>query len=233
MDEFTLTRYIIAIAFLIILAIYVLVKLFYKKNPITINFLTRTGVFAAFSTILYIVPGLKFAVPFFPSFLELHFDEIPSLIAGFAYGPLSGFFIILIKSIIKLPFTTTLGVGELADFIYSTFFIIPASCIYKKNRHIKGAIKGLTVGTLFQLLVSSFITSFAILNFYIFIMGFSKDTIINMCHVINPAINSLGWPFLLMVALPFNLFKDLIVIIITFLLYKKIHRWLDKIAQKN
>ena len=233
MDKFDLTRLVIGIAFALVAVVFLISKLFSKKNPITTKFIARTGLFAAMSIILYLVPGLKFSVPFFPSFLEFHFDEVPALIAGFAYGPLSGFFVILVKTLVKLPMTNTMGVGELADFIYSAAFIIPAAIIYKKKRSIKGALVGLLIATAIQILVSSFVTSFLILDFYIFMMGWPKVVILNMCKAANPNVTSLGWTFLFFVTVPFNAMKDAIIVIITFLLYKRLHRVIDKLGEKN
>ena len=233
MDKFDLTRLVIGIASALVAVVFLISKLFSKKNPITTKFIARTGLFAAMSIILYLVPGLKFSVPFFPSFLEFHFDEVPALIAGFAYGPLSGFFVILVKTLVKLPMTNTMGVGELADFIYSVAFIIPAAIIYKKKRSIKGALVGLLIATVIQILVSSFVTSFLILDFYIFMMGWPKVVILNMCKAANPNVTSLGWTFLFFVAVPFNAMKDAIIVIITFLLYKRLHRVIDKLGEKN
>ena len=230
MEKFDLTRMIIGIAFALVAVVFAIRKVFYKKNPLTTQFIARTGLFAAMSIILYLVPGLKFSVPFFPAFLEFHFDEVPALIAGFAYGPLSGFFVILVKTIVKLPMTNTMTVGEIADFIYSVAFIVPASLIYKKNRSIKGALIGLGIATVIQVIVSSFITSFLILDFYIFMMGWPKVVILNMCKTANPHVTSLGWTFLLLVALPFNAMKDAIVVLITFLLYKRLHKIIDKVS---
>ncbi len=158
---------------------------------------------------------------------------MPALIAGFAYGPLSGFFVILVKTLVKLPMTNTMGVGELADFIYSAAFIIPAAIIYKKKRSIKGALVGLLIATVIQILVSSFVTSFLILDFYIFMMGWPKVVILNMCKAANPNVTSLGWTFFFFVAVPFNAMKDAIIVIITFLLYKRLHRVIDKLGEKN
>jgi riboflavin transporter FmnP len=90
-----------------------------NKDFNRVRFITRIGIFAGFSAILYIIEIFTIKLPFFPSFLSLHFDEIPAFIAGFAYGPLSGLLVIVIKTVVKLPFTSTLGVGELTDLILS------------------------------------------------------------------------------------------------------------------
>ena len=229
MEKFDLTRLIIAIVLILAVPTYSIVKTIKKEKILTTKFITRTAIFSAIATILYIVPYLKFPVLFFPSFLELHFDEIPARIAGFAYGPFSGFFVILIKTIIKLPLTSTLGVGELADLIYGLALVIPSALFYKKRRNIKGAFIGLGIASLIQLAISSFLTTFVMLDFYIFVMGFSKEMLLNMCQIANPNVTSLTWPFFFWVALPFNLFKDVILVVLTALLYKRLHSLIDKI----
>ena len=71
-----------------------------EKRGIGVKFLVRAGIFSALSAILYLF--VKFPVPFLPTFLEFHFDEVPLFIASFAYGPISGIFVLLIKTFIKL-----------------------------------------------------------------------------------------------------------------------------------
>ena len=127
------------IAIMLFLVLTFLTGLFYskehkdnEKRVISVRAMARIGVFAAISTILYVVPGLKFSIPgLFPSFLEFHFDEIPALIAGFAFGPFSAFGIILIKTLIKIPLSgaNTMYIGEISDFIYSLALILPAAII--------------------------------------------------------------------------------------------------------
>lgn len=204
-----------------------------NNSKATLKIIAGTGIFGAISIILYCVPFLKFSVPFFPSFLEIHFDEIPALIAGFAYGPLSGFLVVLIKTIVKLPMTNTVCVGELADFLYSSAFIIPASFMYKKMHTFKGAIISILTGIGIQVVFASFVTTFLMLDFYSFMYNLPLEAILGMCQAINPAITDLGWPFFFMVALPFNLLKDVIVGIITILVYKKLHMLIDKIWQEK
>ena len=221
---------IIALILVGLVLIVSIAKFFGIKLQFTTKFVARTAVFAALSVILYTVPFLKFKVPFFPPFLEIHLDEIPALIAGFAYGPISGILVIVVKTIIKLPMSTTMGVGELADLLYSVAFIVPAALIYKRYRNIKGAVVSLVVSSLIQAAVASIVTAFVMLDFYVFMMpGLTMDSILAMCKAINPNITSLGWTFVLFVGLPFNLFKDAIVIVVTFILYKHLHRLIDRI----
>ena len=226
-------RMIISIAVMLMVFVWLFAKNHSKKHVISTKFITRSAVFAAISIVLYIVPYFNFALPIFPSFLKIHIDEIPAFIAGFAYGPLSAVFVIVVKTLAKLPMTATAGVGELADLIYSIAFVVPAAIFYKKHKTIKGALIGLGIATVCQLVVSCFVTTFLILDFYIFVMGWPEVVILNMCKAVNPAVTSLRWPFLLFVALPFNAMKDGIVIIATFLLYKRLHTYIDRLGEQQ
>ena len=227
-------RMIIAIAVMAMMLVWLFTSKSKGRHIINTRFITRSAVFAAVSIILYIVPYLNIALPIFPSFLKIHIDEIPAFIAGFAYGPLSAIFVIVVKTLAKLPMTSTGGVGELADLVYSLAFVIPAAIVYKKHKTLKGALIGLGISFICQLVVACFVTTFLILDFYMLVMGWPEAVILKMCQAVNPAITSLRWPFFFMVALPFNALKNAIVIALTIFLYKRMHTFIDRLsAQKN
>ena len=188
------------------------------------RFIARIGIFAAMSTILYVVPIFKFPIPIFPSFLEFHFDEIPAFIAGFAYGPLAGFFVILIKTIIKLPMTNTLLVGELTDLILSSIYVVTASIVYKKMRNLKGVAIGFGIATVLQVFVAMVLNVYAMIPFYSRVMGYPIEALLGMMQKAVPSITDTGWSYAFFAVLPFNLMKDGIVIVVTFLVYRSIHK---------
>lgn len=195
------------------------------------RFLVRVAVFGGFSAILYCIPFLKFPVPFFPSFLEFHFDEIPAFIAAFAYGPMTGLYILLVKTFIKLPLTTTLCVGEIADLIYSIAFIIPAAVYYQRYRTFKGAIKALILGLVCQLIVSLVANVYVMFTFYMQMFGLSEQALLGICKAANPAITDIRWSVGFFAVLPFNAMKDAIIIVVTLLVYKSTHTLFDKIQK--
>lgn len=197
------------------------------KYRITTKNIVRVGIFGALSAILYIF--VKFPVPFFPSFLEFHFDEVPIFIASFAYGPISGICVVLIKTLIKLPFTHTLGVGELSDLLYSIVFILPGAFLYKKNRKFKSVILGLLIGFALQIVVSLLGNIYVMIPFYMNMMGLSENAILGMCQAANPAIKDVGWTYGLLAVLPFNVVKDIAVILLTIFTYKSTHKFIDKL----
>lgn len=195
------------------------------------RFIVRVAVFGGFSAILYCVPFLKFPVPFFPSFLEFHFDEIPAFIGAFAYGPMTGFYILLVKTFIKLPMTNTLAVGEIADLLYSLAFIMPAALFYQKNRTFKGAIKALMLGLFCQLVVSLVANVYVMFPFYMKMFGLSEAALLKVCQLVNPAIQDVRWSVGFIAVLPFNVIKDAAIILVTLLVYKSTHTLFDRIQK--
>lgn len=184
----------------------------------------RAAVFGAISTILYIVPIFNFNLPFLPSFLALHFEEIPAFIAGYAYGPFTAFVVILMKTLIKLPMTNTLGVGELTDFILNIAFILPATLIYKKWRNFKGVFLGFGLSFLIQNVVALFLNVYAMIPFYIFMMGYPEDALLAMCQAVNANVTDLKWSYAFLCVLPLNVIKDSLVLLLVFFIYKVLHK---------
>ena len=78
------------ISIVLIVAFLVLLLRFYMKEHRTTTFnwprfVARVAVFSAIAAVLYVIPLFSINLPIFPSFLALHFDEIPIFVCGFAY----------------------------------------------------------------------------------------------------------------------------------------------------
>ena len=193
---------------------------------------------ASISVLLYYF--VKFKLPIFPSFMKVHFDEIPAFIAGYAYGPFTALIVILVKTIIKLPMSSTLCVGEFADFLFSVAFVLPAAFISKKIRNLKGVWIGFVVSFVAQLVVATVLNVYAILPFYMQVMSQSSpyydyEHILEACAAANPLVKNLDLDYALFIVLPLNLIKNTAVLIVTFFVYKGIHkalRW-EKPVQKE
>ena len=226
----------IVFGLLLIVWIFATIKVYYlgkdsRRHTNATKFITRVAIFGAISALLYAF--IKFPVPFLPSFLEFHFDEVPIFIAGFAYGPLSAFFVIIVKIFIKLALTSTstFGVGELSDFLFSCAFVLPAAFIYRRHRTFKAALVGLGVGTIFQLLASLLGNIYVMIPFYMQVMNFSKEMLLGLMQKANPNITDVGWTYGLLAVLPFNLIKDAVVLVLTIFTYKSVHRFIDKMQK--
>ena len=130
------------IALLVIVAVMWIIK--GKKEKITSKKIASLGIFTAFSIVLYF---LKFNLPFiFPSFLEINFSLLPIIIVGFMFGPVEGITVVLLRAIIKIPFTSTFCVGELADALIGIPVVLVSSLIYIKFHSKKGALISLLFG---------------------------------------------------------------------------------------
>ncbi len=188
--------------------------------------IVTAGVLAAISTILRF---LEVPLPLLPTFLKLDFSNVPALIGGLALGPVAGSAILLVKNLIYLPFSQTLGVGEVADFIISLTLVLTASLFYRYNKSRKGAIAGMATGSAIMSFVAGpLMNYFVLIPFYAAVyFGSSVDAIIQLAATANPGITSL-WAYILYAVVPFNIVKCLAVCIITGLLYKPLSPLLHK-----
>lgn len=193
-----------------------------RRRTVTV---AGTAIFAAISVLLYITKVPPFVFPIFPlvNFLEINFSEIPALIAGFAYGPLSGFLVLLVRFLVKLPMSSTAMVGEVADIIYSSSFVLTATIIYKYRRTFKGALLGLGIAFIAQILVSSLANYFVIYHLYneMFFNGKMAMILSNKYGAFTPE------QFILWV-IPFNVIKNTIIGGLTLVVYKRISRFINQ-----
>ena len=186
------------------------------RKPIPVRKLVVTAMMAAIATVLMM---LEFPVPVMPPFVKLDFSELPALIVSFTFGPLYGILVCLVKNLINLPFTTSMGVGELCNFLLGVCFVLPAGLIYKKHKSFKGAITGSTIGTTFMALLSLPLNYF--LTYPIYMKFTSEDAILVMYRAIYPGTKSVLHA-LTIFNIPFTFVKGLFSVIITFLIYKHI-----------
>ena len=178
--------------------------------------LTGTAMLAAVATILMY---MEFPIPIMPGFIKMDISELPALIAGFAYGPLSGIAVCLIKNLIKLPSTSTAAVGELFNFVMGALFVGVAGIVYKKNKTRKGAIIGAVAGALIMALVSLPYNDFVVYPAYVVMYHLPLEAIIGMYQAINPNVNGL-LACLVTFNVPFTFAKGMVDALLCFLIYK-------------
>lgn len=178
--------------------------------------LTGTAMLAAVATILMY---MEFPIPIMPAFIKMDISELPALIASFAYGPLSGIAVCLIKNLIKLPSTSTAAVGELFNFVMGALFVGVAGIVYKKNKTRKGAIIGAVAGALIMALVSLPYNYFVVYPAYVVMYHLPLEAIIGMYQAINPNVNGL-LACLITFNVPFTFAKGMVDALLCFLIYK-------------
>lgn len=203
-----------------------------EKKLINVRMISLMGIMSAISTILYMF--VKFPLPvLFPAFLDIQVSEIPALITSFAYGPIAGAIVIVIRCLIKLPFTGTACVGELADLLIGLSLVIPAGIIYKRHKSLKGALASFAISASIATVVALVANWLILIPFYIdFYFGGSINPLLSMMPSFLH-INETNYMavYLFGANLPFNIVRYVLVGVLTFLLYKKIHVLLLRIEE--
>ncbi len=180
-----------------------------KKMRRATAWITKTALLSALATVFYYFVRFPIFPPPF-NVLDMDFSDIAALLGGFAMGPVSAVVIELIKCGIKCTSTTTVFVGELANFLSSTSFVLTATLVYRFMKSRKGALIGLGAGILANALVSS------ICNYFI--------TVPLYAELYAPAIMEYRVAFAFEYGLAFNLIKTVTCSVITFLIYKRLSR---------
>ena len=86
------------------------------KRAAALNIRTITMT-ALLSAMAYVLAFVEFPVPLSPSFARMDLSDFPALIGAFAFGPISGLLIELVKNALQLMTTSTGGIGEIANFL--------------------------------------------------------------------------------------------------------------------
>ena len=187
-----------------------------QNSTSKVRVLTGTAMLGAVAAVLMY---LEFPIPIMPAFVKLDVSELPALIASFAYGPVSGILVCLIKNLIKLPSTSTAAVGELFNFVMGALFVGVAGLVYKRNKTRKGAILGALLGALVMAVVSVPYNYFVVYPAYVVMYHLPLDAIIGMYQAINPSVDGL-LACLLVFNLPFTFVKGALDAALCFLVYK-------------
>ncbi len=185
-----------------------------KQNRIVTRKLTGTAILAAVS---FGLQFLELPMILSPGFAKFDFSDLPAIIGGFAYGPLYGVVIELIKNLLHLTVSATGGIGELANFVIGSALVLPAGIIYKMNKSRKTAIIGCAVGSVCMGIVA------AVMNYFVLLPLFQKfmpmEEMIAAFASFIPIIKT-KLDVVLVNALPLNILKGVVISLITMLLYK-------------
>lgn len=184
-----------------------------EKQKMTTRQMVGMAMLAAISIVF--VSVIHF--PLFPAAAFLEYDpaDIPILIGTFAYGPIAGFILTVVVSLIQGS-TVSAGSGIIGIIMH---IVATGSCtlisgtIYQKMKTKKGAAISLSIG------VITMTFAMVLMNLILtpLFMGAPVEAVIAM---------------LVPIFIPFNLLKYSINCLITFLLYKSISHLLKGISKK-
>lgn len=185
------------------------------RSNLSVQYMTRIAILGALSAVLF-----PLEIPIV-AFYKLDFSTLPALLGAFSMGPLPGLAILLIKDLSRLAYSSSMYVGELADFIMNAAFILPASLIYRKHKTRKTALVGMAVGTLCMIVVSVLVNWKMMIPIYMTAFHMDMEAIIGMARKALPFVDT-EWKVLLYVTAPFNLLKGFVLSLLTFVLYKRL-----------
>ncbi len=179
-----------------------------NDRSFSVSLIAKLAILSAMAVVLlYIEFPLLLATPW----LKLNVSDVPTLLASFMFGPISGIVVNGVKVGVCLLIrgTSTAFVGDLSNLVSGTLYALVAGIIYMLHRNKKGAIVALAVSSV------TFCVAMWVCNqfFLLPLFGMSDPA------VLYPA---LWWTLL------FNVIKTTITCLITFFLYKGTHRLFAK-----
>lgn len=177
------------------------------KKRFTTKRLVLMGLFVALSYVLSF-----FEFPVFPAtpYLKLDFCNVFIMLPAFLLGPVEGILVCALKEILSLIDSSSGGVGEIANFLMTSAFILLPAIVYRFRKGFKTVAATLAgaclIGTGTALLVNRFIV------FPLYMGAGAADVF-----------RSVFW-----FVLAFNLIKTASISLVTVLLYKRLSIFLKK-----
>jgi len=185
------------------------------KHALTTRRITRAGVLAAVAAILYALPG----IPIITSIYKLDFSNVPVILAGLMAGPLDAIAVLLVKDLTGLLHSSSMGVGELADFLTCIALILPVCLINRGSAKPLRLVVAFASGIVAMALVGALVNYYVMIPFYVAVMNFPLEGIIAMIQGVIPAVDSL-LKLVLYATAPFNLLKGTIVCAMAYPVYR-------------
>lgn len=186
-----------------------------KSVYLSTQYITRIGVMTALAVILFFV----LEIPVFGSIYKLDFSNVPVLLASFSMGPVAGVITLALKVFIHLIIKglgSTVGIGDLADFVCGLALILPASVIYTLRKNRANALMGMVIGTVAMGIAGVLMNWLVLFPFYM--EAYHMDLVEIASNLKIGSTDMTG--ILFTATLPFNLLKGALISLIVFLIYK-------------
>ncbi|HML68376.1 Riboflavin transporter RibU [bioreactor metagenome] len=179
------------------------------KQRTYIDRMVKLGMLTALSIIL--VYAIHF--PIFPAAAYLEYDmaDVPILIGTFLYGPWWGLALTAVVSLLQwlLVSPQSQWVGAAMHFFATGSYVVAAGLLYARNKTRTTAIIGMGVGSVLQTLMMIPMNLIFTVHFF----GVPREAVIALLPT---------------AIIPFNAIKTVANSIITFLLYKRVAKLLEK-----
>lgn len=172
--------------------------------------------------IAFILMYIEIPLPIFPSFLRIDIGDLPALLGAFAFGPMAGVLVELVKNILYAIFKgNTALIGESANFVIGSVLVFIAGIIYKKKKTKNGALLGLLAGGVAMTLAGAVLNYFVLLPLYETVLGFKISAVVGMGAAINHNVKDLN-SFIIWIIVPYNILKVFVVSVVTLAVYKSV-----------
>ena len=182
------------------------------------------GVLGAASAVMML---FRFPIPFLPPFLSFDLSGVMEMLGGYMFGPMAAFFVILVKIMVQLSMqgSFSFGTGELQSLMLSCTYVLPAVMLYQRKKTKKMAVAGMALSTLLVSGVAVLTNLYLIIPFYAKLSGLTMADFVAMCTAVNPAVKSAAGMVILGIV-PFNLIKYSATSLVTFLVYKRLSKFI-------
>lgn len=198
-----------------------------------VSYIVKTAIFSALSIVLYFIKIPANLIPIFPDFLDFQFSNLPAIIGSFILGPLGGILIVLVRTVVKLPFSSTMMIGELCDFIIGASAVGLAGLIYKKIHTKRGGVIALVVAMIDWIIVAALVNYLIIIPFYMKAFHMEASQFVNMLWFVKN-VNESNYMlyYIVAITIPFNLALAILVNVVTYFVYKRVSKLMDHLDQR-
>lgn len=192
-----------------------------------IMWMVECAMLSALAIVLYYFP--KFPLPIFPEILKIQFSMLPTLIGGFALGPIGGILICVIKFLFKIIATNSAGIGEFVDLGIGLAVSITTSLMYSKFHTKKGALIALSGGIIVWVIMGAVLNGIVAIPLYMKLYGLDAEGVAKFLSIV-PGINKDNYMFnyIVYACIPFNIIIASTVSVITFFVYKRVSWLFDR-----
>jgi riboflavin transporter len=107
--------------------------------------------------------------------------------------------------------------------------VMPGAILYQQSRTKQTATLGFALGMGLHLLVTSLLNALIITDLYLnLFLNTTPEAFLGYVQMVLPQVQNPYWSLVLWMYLPFNIFKNIIIIAMTLFTYKRVHQFIKK-----
>ena len=179
-----------------------------QEKTMDVRRLTVTAMLAALAYAAVLLSHVIFPVKI-EGFLSLDIKDSVMLLGALLYGPVTGFLLALVVSVLELTISTTGWIGLIMNVVSSALFICPAAGVWRRRKNARGLALGLIAGAL-AMTAGMLLWNLVLTPIY---MGVARSFVVGL---------------LLPVILPFNLLKAALNSALTVMLFRPVQSALSR-----